>query len=94
MIKSADALRLAIKRNVFTGVILYIGPSMLDGSPIVAIANRIVAKSSNEKTGALVQTFIIRADLSPLDALATGADASICGDCKHRRNALYVTRAT
>lgn len=84
MIKSADAIRLALKRNIFTGIILYIGPSMLDGSPIVAIANRIVAKSANAKTGALVQTFIIRADVNPLEALASGADVSICGGCKHR----------
>jgi hypothetical protein len=31
-----------------------------------------------------VQTFIIRSDVNPVEALQTGADASICGDCEHR----------
>lgn len=66
------------------GVILYCGPSMLDGQPIVAIAVGLVAKSSNRKTGAMVQTYIIRADVSPVKAIKTGADSSVCGDCKLR----------
>lgn len=57
---------------------------MIDGRPIVVIVNKIDG-SENEKTGAdLVQSFIIRADVAPVDALKTGADASICGQCVHR----------
>ena len=57
---------------------------MIDGRPIVVIVNKIDG-SENEKTGAdLVQSFIIRADVAPTDALKTGADASICGQCVHR----------
>lgn len=56
MIQTAEEMRLAIKRNRFTGVILYEGPSHIDGAPIVVIANRIVAPSTNDKTGAMVQT--------------------------------------
>lgn len=57
---------------------------MIDGRPIVVIVNKIDG-SDNEKTGAdLVQSFIIRADVAPTDALKTGADASICGQCVHR----------
>lgn len=66
------------------GYIAYAGPSMIDGKPIVVIINRIDAKSANEKTGDLVQSFIIRADVDPVTALATGDDASICGACPHR----------
>lgn len=66
------------------GVILYEGPSVIDGAPIVVIATGLETPSANEKTGAMVQTFILRADVSPVDALATGADASVCGDCGHR----------
>jgi hypothetical protein len=66
------------------GVILYSGPSLLDGAPIVAIAVGLVSGSSNRKTGAMLQTYILRADLSPVEAIKTGADASICGDCKLR----------
>lgn len=68
----------------FLGYIAYEGPSEIDGAPIVVIVNRIDQDSENEKTGALVQTFIIRSDIAPTDALKTGDDASICGDCIHR----------
>jgi hypothetical protein len=66
------------------GYIAYQGPSMIDGRPIVVIVNKLQG-SANEKTGAdLVQTFIIRSDVGPVEALKTGADASICGQCVHR----------
>jgi len=66
------------------GYIAYEGPSKIDGAPIVVIVNKINGDSKNDKTGAIVQTFIIRADIAPMAALQTGADASICGDCEHR----------
>lgn len=68
----------------FLGFIAYEGPSEIDGAPIVVIINRIDQDSENEKTGALVQSFIIRSDVAPTDALKTGQDESICGDCEHR----------
>lgn len=68
----------------FLGFIAYEGPSTIDGSPIVVIVNKIDSDSQNDKTGAIVQTFIIRSDISPIEALNTGADESICGDCEHR----------
>lgn len=67
-----------------TGVILYEGPSQLDGAPIVIIATGIKDGSRNAKTGAMVQTYIIRSDVSPIEAVKTGQDASICGACPHR----------
>lgn len=68
-----------------TSAILYRGPSMLDGKPIVVVATGIAGRNSrNEKTGGLIQTWILRDDLSPVDAVKTGEDASICGDCPHR----------
>ena len=86
MIKTSDAMLKALRGSnpTYRGVILYQGRSVLDGKPIVAIANRIETASGNVKTGAMVQTFIIRADLSPLDAIDSGADKSICGACIHR----------
>ena len=66
------------------GYIAYEGPSEIDGRPIVVIVNKL-SGSDNAKTGAdLVQTFIIRADVNPVDALKTGDDVSICGQCAHR----------
>jgi hypothetical protein len=62
-------------------MIIYRGPSMLDGLPIVAIATGFNG-SSNEKTGAgLVQVYILRSDVHPVAAAQTGADESICGSC-------------
>lgn len=66
------------------GYIAYEGPSLIDGKPIVVIINKIYNDSKNEKTGALVQSFIIRSDINPVEALQTGADESICGQCEHR----------
>lgn len=65
------------------GYIAYEGPSLIDGSPIVVIVNKLDG-SDNAKTGAIVQSFIIRSDVAPIEALATGQDESICGDCGHR----------
>jgi hypothetical protein len=66
------------------GAILYRGPSLLDGKPIVVIATGLGKGSRNTKTGDLVQLWILREDLSPVEATHTGEDASICGDCPHR----------
>lgn len=66
------------------GVILYEGPSKLDQQPIVVIAVGLKNGSNNTKTGGMVQTYIIRSDQSPIEAVKSGADISICGDCPHR----------
>ena len=63
------------------GVVIYRGPSRIDGRPIVAIAT---LKTDNEKTGDMIQTWILRADVDPIQAMNTGADGSICGDCPLR----------
>jgi len=63
------------------GFVFYRGPSPIDGAPIVAIAT---LESRNGKTGDMVQTWILREDISPLAAIQSGADRSICGNCVHR----------
>ena len=84
MIVNLSDLRKALKKKIFAGVILYEGASAIDGAPIVAIANRIMTKTKNEKTGAMVQTFIIRADVNPIAAVKDGRDESVCGNCPQR----------
>jgi hypothetical protein len=66
------------------GVVLYHGPSLIDGAPIVVVATGLGRPSRNAKTGAMAQTFILRADQHPIDALQSGADVSVCGDCPLR----------
>jgi hypothetical protein len=70
--------------DMSNGIVLYRGPSMLDGSPIVVIATGTGKSSRNTKTGQLIQTWIMREDISPVDAIHSGADVSICGNCPHR----------
>ena len=63
---------------------------MLDGAPIVVIATM---STSNVKTGQMVQPWILRADINPVEASQTGDDSSICGNCVHRhynKGACYV----
>jgi len=66
------------------GVILWRGPSLIDGAPIVALAVGLASKSSNSKTGAMLQTYILCDDVSPTLAVKSGADVSICGNCSKR----------
>jgi hypothetical protein len=65
------------------GLILYEGKSLLDGKQIVVIANGFL-KSENEKTGSIIQTWILVKDTPPIQAHQEGKDFSVCGDCKHR----------
>lgn len=84
MIKTAAEMLKALKRGTWCGVVLFEGASLLDGGPIVVIANRITSASHNAKTGAMIQSYILRADIDPREALRQRLDASICGDCIHR----------
>jgi hypothetical protein len=62
------------------GFILWEGASLYDGKPIVVIATM---ESGNVKTGDMVQTWILRQDINPIEASRTGEDSSICGNCPH-----------
>jgi len=64
------------------GIIIYEGPSMIDGKPIVVIATGWL-RCSNDKTGKMIQTWIMRSDIPPVEANKTGEDKSVCGNCKH-----------
>lgn len=84
----------ALNRGKISGVILWRGASAIDGAPIVYVATAFNG-SDNEKTGAMVQTFILPdphaagievSGARPAKIMAwlraTGA-LSICGDCPH-----------
>jgi hypothetical protein len=72
------------KAKAPNGYILYQGPSAIDGKPIVVIATGFANKSANGKTGDMIQTWIIREDIAPNEAIKSGEDESICGQCIHR----------
>lgn len=65
------------------GYVLYEGPSVLDGEPIVVIAT---LHSRNVKTGDMIQTWIMRADVNPVEASARHLDESMCGFCPARHS--------
>ena len=63
------------------GYIIHEGPSKFDGRPIIVVA---LPTSTNDKTGNMLQTYILRADLDPITANKFGEDESICGTCSLR----------
>tara|TARA_R110000782_G_scaffold206019_1_gene294282 strand:- start:103 stop:867 length:765 start_codon:yes stop_codon:yes gene_type:complete len=68
--------------------IIYRGPSMIDGSPIVCIVTGLSGASSNGKTGDMLQTWILSDNgQSPIEASRSGQDSSVCGTCMHRGTA-------
>lgn len=79
-----------------SGAVIWEGPSALGGAPLVVVASGMVPRgAANGKTGRVIQTWILRRDVSPIAAVSSGKDSSICGDCKlrsgsGRRRACYV----
>jgi len=67
-------------------MIIWRGISLIDNkTPIVCVMTGLDAKSSNRKTGAMVQTYIIRSDLPPIEASLTRDDVGICVGCVNRK---------
>lgn len=64
--------------------LIYRGPSRLDGAPIIVVTSGDDVPSTNAKTGAMIQLYTLREDLSPSNAVASNEDTSICGDCPLR----------
>lgn len=75
------AIMLATWNPPAPGVVLYDGPSALDGAPIVVV---LTFRTNNRKTGPLAQTWILRRDVAPHDAQRSDDDRSVCGDCPQR----------
>lgn len=57
------------------------GPSPLTGAPMTLV---LTGPSQNRKTGPMVQAWLLCRDVNPFAAIASGADAAICGACTHR----------
>lgn len=56
-------------------------PSHLHGELVLVAA---VPHSANEKTGDMVQLFILHPDMAPLAAVRSGEDHRVCGTCPQR----------
>jgi len=75
-----------LKKDIPLGFIVYRGSSMIDGAPIRVIVTGIADTTVNEKTGNMLQTYIIRPDVFPCEAIKKdcGKDYSTCHNCPHR----------
>lgn len=79
-------LSLNVVDTKFNGTIIYKGPSLINGKPIVVIATGLNRTSKNAKTGEFIQTYILSDEGDrPTDAINSGKDESVCGDCIHRK---------
>lgn len=81
---STEALRIG-------RAIVWQGETKIRGAfgPVACILTGLRRPSTNEKTGAMLQTYYLRPDVHPVEAArpTSGADAAICGDCPHRASA-------
>ena len=67
-------------------IVLYKGISLLDDeTPIMVVMSGYNKDSTNDKTGPLVQLYILPIDILPRDAYTSGSKA-VCGDCKYNGN--------
>lgn len=87
-----------MKSRTITGS-LAVGPlpSFIDGEEVYIVftgrPSRGHRGSANPKTGALIQSWIIRGDILPQRAIESGADASVCGSCALRPSVARAARA-
>jgi len=66
------------------GYILWEGLSPLDGKPLVLIATGFASRSANGKTGDMIQTWVLRQDVHPVEAFKGIEGYSNCGNCLHK----------
>ena len=65
-------------------IIAYEGPSQLNKKPLVVLMSGFAQHSQNSKTGHMIQSWILGAEMAPLEALRTGDDKTHCGGCPLR----------
>lgn len=87
--KQAYAKQYARQMADRNGVVFYRGPSQFTKEPIVVVLTGLTFDSNNPKTGSMYQVQIIRSDMDPATAIATGADAAMCGDCRLRGDGVH-----
>lgn len=75
------------KEKRVNGVVIHRGVSSIDNkTEIVVIATGINKKTANPKTGEMIQTWILVENTYPTEAIDSGKDEAICGNCPHRKN--------
>ena len=68
-------------KKQINGYVVYEGASMINGAPIVGI---VTLESNNIKTGNMASLWILHAEIEPNQAIKSGDDSAVCGDCPLR----------
>jgi hypothetical protein len=69
----------------FKTAIIYDGPSLINQTAILGIVHGLQGNSQNRKIGKRMASIIILVkDMHPIDAVKSGADSAICGECPYR----------
>ena len=84
--KEFDRLQ-KLRNTKQNGYILWRGISPIDGlTPVKVVATGFTIKSKNGKTGDMIQVWIMLDNVHPKNAIDSGDDYAICGNCPHRKN--------
>jgi len=67
-------------------VVVHEGESLLGEGRIAVVVTGLDLPSRNRKTGPIAQAYIICSDMNPVDAVRSGHDDVICGDCVYRES--------
>ena len=70
----------------FNSAVIHDGKSPYDSAEIMVLAVCIKESSTNIKTGWMIQIYILRKDVPPVEAVKLGLDESVCGNCSMRWN--------
>jgi hypothetical protein len=73
---------------------VYDGPSLVDGVRTIVLVTGFETPSINTKTGDMLQAYILRADMSPSEAVKIGADETVCGNCAMRPILVALAKTT
>jgi len=71
--------------DIPTSVVVWAGPSRLNGEAVMVVATRVREPSDNGKTGDAIQLAIMAQAHSPMEAWTRGLDGAVCPDaCGHK----------
>jgi hypothetical protein len=88
----SKAVKQTLAPHKANGAVVYRGISRLDGkTEIVVIVTGLENPTNNKKTGDMLQAWVLIENTPPHEAVKSGLDYAICGDCIHRGGTCYVT---
>ena len=77
------------KKNVTGSICVWEGASQFDGLPIQVILSGYSIDSTNTKTGAMIQVYILPKNNTPYEVY-TESKPTVCGSCKYLGGGCYV----